>query len=93
MRDYNKADVVLTERLYERIKGWIDNHPNHGLFVEDQEDPVCRNCGSKHVHSKGWQPATTNVRGYQRYKCQDCGANLRGRNMVKGGRLSPQVMT
>lgn len=93
MKKYNKGDVELTEKLYFKLLGWIPNHPNHGLFVEDQDNLICRNCGSDHIHSKGWQPATTNVRGYQRYKCQSCGANLRGRQMIKGGAKSPQVTT
>ena len=91
MRKYNKQDVVLTERLYERIRPWITNHPNHGLYVKDQENPICRACGSDNVQSRGWQP--TNVRGYQRYKCTDCGWNGRGRQMIKGGKKSPQVLT
>jgi len=90
MKKYNMMDVKRTEELYVFLLPWILNHPNHGLYVEDQDDPICRNCGSDHVHNKGWQP--TNVRGYQRYKCQSCGANLRGRHMIKGGKRSPQVV-
>ena len=84
MKEYNIGDVELTERLYFKVRGWIKNHPNHGLFVADQDNPVCRNCGSSHVVSKGPQYYTTNVFAYQRYKCRDCGANLRGRDSVKG---------
>lgn len=91
MKKYNKRDVVLTEQLYERIKGWIIGHPNHGLYVEDQEKPICRACGSANVGTRGWQP--TNVRGYMRYKCRDCGWNGRGRFMIKGGIASPQVLS
>jgi hypothetical protein len=93
MKEYNKTDVKVTEELYMFLRPWIKNHPNHGLFVDDQDNLICRACGSDHVISKGPQPATTNVRAYQRYKCVDCGANLRGRNMVKGGKKSPQVIT
>ncbi len=91
MKKYNKRDVTVTEKLYDKLLPWITNHPNHGLFVDDQENPVCRNCGSENVIGKGWQ--NTNVRSYQRYKCKDCGANLRGRKMLKGGKNSPQVIT
>ena len=90
MRKYNKDDVLLTEELYLHIRGWIKGHPNHGLYVEDQESPVCRNCGSERVQSRGWQ--ALNVRSYMRYKCMDCGANLRGRKMVQGGKKSKQVI-
>jgi DNA polymerase elongation subunit (family B) len=91
MKKYNKMDVTLTEKMYDRLLPWIKNHPNHGLYVKDQENPICRACGSDKVQSRGWQP--TNVRGYQRYKCTDCGWNGRGRHMIKGGKKSPQVLT
>jgi DNA polymerase elongation subunit (family B) len=90
MKDYNKQDVVLTERLYLKLRGWIKGHPNHGLYVEDQENPVCRNCGSEHVHSQGWQ--RLNVNSYQRYRCSDCGAQMRGRKRVSGGKNSKQIV-
>ena len=91
MIDYNIEDVDITDELYTKLRGWIKGHPNHGLYVEDQLSPTCRNCGSKHVVTyDSWAP--TNVMGYQRYKCKDCGANLRGRKAVIGGKLSPGVL-
>jgi len=93
MEDYNIEDALLTERMYDRLKGWITNHPNHGLYIEDQEDPVCRNCGGSHVIKKGQEYDATGMFAYQRYKCTDCGANLRGRRHIKGGiKKSPQVL-
>lgn len=93
MEDYNIQDVIVTERLYDKLKGWITNHPNHGLYIEDQDTPICRNCGSDHVHSKGGEYTNTGMFSYQRYKCQDCGANLRGRKAVKGTqKKSKQVL-
>lgn len=93
MRQYNMQDVMITEDLYDVIKGWIKNHPNHALYVDDQDDPVCRNCGSDNVKSNGPEYDTTGVFAYQRYKCNDCGANLRGREAVKGKKtVSLQVI-
>ena len=93
MRQYNIADVALTEEFYEHIKGWIPNHPNHGLFVVDQENPICRNCGSDNVKQNGDEFDTTGVFAYKRLKCNECGANLRGRNAVKGSsKTSLQVV-
>jgi hypothetical protein len=93
MEDYNIQDVLVTERLYDKLKGWITNHPNHGLYIDDQETPVCRNCESTHIHSKGGEFTATGVFAYQRYKCMSCGANLRGRKNIKGtAKKSPQVL-
>lgn len=86
MQEYNIADTVLTEQLYLKLRGWITNHPNHGLYIKDQDNPVCRNCGSTHVVAKGQEFYSTGVFAYQRYKCMnpECGANLRGRQSIKG---------
>jgi len=84
MRKYNIQDVIVTDDLYNLLKGWIKNHPNHGLYVEDQENPICRNCGSEKVKENGNEYDTTGVFAYKRYRCNDCGANLRGRDSVKG---------
>lgn len=93
MMKYNIEDVKITEALYDHLKGWITNHPNHALYVEDQDNLVCRNCGGSHVNSKGGEFDATGVFAYQRYKCMDCGANLRGRTAIKGKRkTSPQVI-
>jgi len=81
MEDYNIEDVLLTERLYHHIQGWIPGHPNRALWVEDQSEPICPNCGSDNIVRKGIErPARVNA--YQRYKCNDCGANARGRSIV-----------
>lgn len=90
MKKYNIEDVKLTEELYLKIRGWIKGHPNHGLYIEDQENPVCRNCGSENVGTRGWQ--RLNVQSYMRYQCKDCGAQMRGRKRVQGGvKKSKQV--
>ena len=91
MKKYNKQDVLLTEEMYDLLRPWITGHPNHGLYVADQEKPVCRACGNSTLQQRGWQ--TTNLRSYLRYKCTTCGWNGRGREMVKGGKKSPQVVT
>lgn len=76
MEKYNKQDVVLVEELYNFLLPWIDNHPNHALY-DGAERPVCPNCGSVHVVKKGIAYARTQM--YQRYKCSDCGTNIRSR--------------
>lgn len=81
MEDYNIKDVLLTEALYHKVQGWVPSHPNRALWIEDQDDPTCPNCGSKHVQKRGIEyPARVNA--YQRYKCMECGANARGRDVL-----------
>jgi len=82
MQAYNEEDVRLLWRLYERLQPWIRSHPNRALWVADLSEPMCPNCGSKNVRKRGIErPSTTYA--YQRYKCNDCGANSRGRTSIK----------
>jgi DNA polymerase elongation subunit (family B)/DNA-directed RNA polymerase subunit RPC12/RpoP len=81
MKKYNIQDVKSTEELYNYMLGWIDPHPNWGLFINDEDDnPICPNCGSKELIKKGVEH--TKVRTYQRWKCKDCGSHHRGRRNI-----------
>ena len=80
MEKYNKKDVTLLEDLYEEFLPWIKNHPNHALYT-DEVAHICPNCGGKRVKKNGTE--TTKVMRYQRYKCQDCGLNIKGRQADK----------
>jgi DNA polymerase elongation subunit (family B) len=71
MENYNIQDVLLLEKLYDRLKPWIKSHPNWGLYGSDPA-PVCPSCGSVHLHRRG--TARTAVSIFARYQCQDCGA-------------------
>lgn len=70
MERYNRADVVLTDRLLSRLMPRIKNLPNvsnpHG------EDVVCprTDCGSSHVQRRG--VSRTRSGEYPRYQCQKC---------------------
>jgi DNA polymerase elongation subunit (family B) len=83
MRAYNIQDVVVLEQLYSRLIPWIDTHPNYGLYV-DHDEPVCTNCGSEDLHSRGVQHNKT--LSYRRYQCNDCGTWLRARFPEKQAR-------
>ena len=67
MLDYCAEDVLLTERLYEKIKGHIPNHPNLGFH--DPES--CPHCDSKKTQRRG--KYYTRVYQYQRHQCTNCG--------------------
>ena len=83
MLAYCKQDVVSTEEFYTYMLGWIDPHPNWGLFVNDVSDPdnpVCPNCGGRHMvkHKKRY----TKVNSYMQWHCNDCGKYSRGRRSL-----------
>lgn len=67
MKKYNIQDVVLTEKLYNKLRPYIRNHPHLG---EDKHE--CGACGSNHVQSRGFR--RTKFFKIQRVQCQSCGA-------------------
>jgi hypothetical protein len=70
MEQYNKQDVVLLEKVYERLMPWIKGHPNHGVHDEPGL-PVCPNCGHHHLQRRGFARTVANI--YARYQCMKCG--------------------
>ena len=82
MRKYNKQDVIVTEQVYDKLKGWHDTHINLNMIaqIKDSEGlPVvaCRVCLSGNLMRDGFAyNATTKS---QRHKCKDCGANTYGK--------------
>lgn len=69
MLSYNKNDVLLTEKLYLKLRPFMRNHPVMGMY---KDGLVCANCGSNKINLRGF--AITRVMRYRRYQCQGCGA-------------------
>ena len=88
MESYNRQDVRLTERLYDRLMPWIKGHPNMGLYSEDGER-CCPNCGSKKLQARGRQYNNTLV--YRRYQCNGCGKWSRSR-VADGSYGKPELV-
>ena len=85
MEEYNKTDVLLLERVYDKLKPWIKGHANHNLYRET-ERPCCPNCGSVELIRRGFY--YTSTLRYPRYVCKSCGKWSRGdrSETVKGVR-------
>lgn len=79
MRQYNKHDVELTERLYDKLLPWIHPHPNVNLYSSHPEDN-CGNCGSEDLTLQGKAYTTLGI--FQRYKCGSCGKWSRGKHKL-----------
>lgn len=67
MQRYNIQDVVLLEKVYDKLLPWIHTLPNRNLFGGDG----CPRCGSSLLQKRGF--SYTNQGQFQRYQCQDCG--------------------
>lgn len=79
MKKYNIQDVVSTEKVYLKLRPWIDNHPNVGAY-EPSTDPVCPKCGSDKLQRRG--TSVLQQGRYPRYQCQNCAGWSRGKELL-----------
>ena len=69
MEKYNKQDVVLLEKVYDRLLPWIGKqHPNRNLF----DGKGCPTCGSDKLQKRGFSYTVSGK--FQRYQCTSCGS-------------------
>lgn len=76
MKKYNIQDVETLEQVYLKLRPWMTNHPNVGVF-EEKGRPQCPKCGSEHIQFRGY--TVTNVGKYRKFQCNDCGGWARTR--------------
>jgi len=79
MKKYNIKDIVATEKYYIKLRPWIKNHPNMGIYA-DGEVPTCPKCGGTHLQRRG--VAVSQTTRYTRYQCTDCGGWSRAKIML-----------
>lgn len=72
---YNRKDVTTLEAVYERLKPYISNHPNLGLY-QNLEHKTCRACGNWDIIRNGYKILASGK--YQEYQCKSCGHWMRG---------------
>lgn len=73
MKDYNKQDVVLLEKVYLKLRPYIENHPNLNLLSDKPKGDIsCPTCQSSNVTKRGFSTTLTGRK--QRYQCGDCGS-------------------
>lgn len=81
MKKYNMQDVRITEAVYDRLRGFLDGHPNLALWAGDEKNKICPNCASGDIVEAG--TARTAQTAYGQYRCNGCGKYLRA-NYIKG---------
>ena len=74
MEKYNKHDVLALEELYYKLRPW-DAGLNFSVY-SDSTALIC-SCKSTHFRSKGYH--YTNTGKFARWKCVNCGAEVRSR--------------
>jgi predicted RNA-binding Zn-ribbon protein involved in translation (DUF1610 family) len=79
MKKYNKQDVVATEKVYLKMRPWIDQHPNVGAY-DPSDAHTCPKCGSDQLQRRG--VSVTQQGQYPRMQCQNCGGWSRGKTAL-----------
>lgn len=77
MEEYNIKDILILEAVYLCLRPWMKNHPNLGLYAENEEE-TCPHCGSTNVAETGTF-SYTNVSKFSNVRCLDCGGVARRR--------------
>lgn len=80
MKKYNVQDVRTTEKVYLKLRPWIEQHPNLGVY-DESERPICPKCGSDNITRQGKRVVVKQQSSYLRYKCESCGGWARGKAM------------
>jgi hypothetical protein len=76
MDTYCKQDILLLQKVYLHIRGWIKSHPNMALLVEAKET-ICPVCGSNDIEFCSDYVTVGSV--FNGYRCNNCKGVSRGR--------------
>jgi DNA polymerase elongation subunit (family B) len=72
MEQYNKQDVVLLEKVYNKMFPWVQNHPNVAKILNPKaHSHDCPKCSSKNTIKKGVRAAGSIIK--QQMVCKKCG--------------------
>jgi len=76
MRKYNRQDVITTEQVYLKLRGFHNTHPNMNVInpvkdVAGESVHVCPKCLSPHLQSRGYAYSRGKLK--TRYQCMECG--------------------
>jgi hypothetical protein len=72
MKRYNQQDVALLEKVYLKLRPFMENHPNLSIITNNSEGTSCPSCSSTNVTKRGFTVTKTSRR--QRFQCGDCGS-------------------
>jgi RNase_H superfamily len=75
MEAYNIQDVLLLEKVYLKLRPWIEGHPNMAFLNDAME--ACVYCASPNLTKQGIRKTRTMT--YRRVQCKDCGGWSRSR--------------
>jgi hypothetical protein len=76
MARYCAGDVRLTEDVYDKVRGYVPDHPH----MRSTPREACGACGSSNTQSRGFR--RTKASRIARIQCQDCGSWQTGKRVA-----------
>lgn len=80
MERYNRFDVILLQKLYNKLRPFMKRHPNLAMYDRSGK-PTCPHCGGHRTVSKGVHH--TQATSYRRRLCIECGKYSRESKKLK----------
>ena len=68
---YNRQDVLLLERVFNKLRPHVPNIFNAILRATDKGAPACSSCSSGRIQYRGYYTGKTSI--YKRFQCLSCG--------------------
>lgn len=78
MEAYNKNDVIITEKVYDKLAPYCKTYNRNAWFMEG--DPLVCSCGSEDIQSNGTRGNNSGL--YHRLRCRECGKTYRSKASV-----------
>jgi len=82
MARYCRQDVVLTEKLLDVLRPWVQNMPHIGQWTGDAW--CCPSCGHADISKHRDGTAHAFVQQYRQYQCPKCSSWIRGTKKLLG---------
>lgn len=86
MREYNIHDVILTEKVFDRLTPWL-KLPNMNHYYPETWKRRCTTCTSENLVLEGFE--YTAAGKFQRFSCKDCGKFSKDPKRVSTAELRP----
>lgn len=86
MITYNKQDVILLEKVFNKLKPYMPNYVSRELFG----GIGCPRCSSTKIQSRGVHRAITKI--YRRWQCQKCSGWFRTLTAEKGSTTKYRIL-
>ena len=81
MEEYNRQDVILTEKIYLDHLSWWHYQPHMSTFMESIDG--CPKCGSQKMQQLKAGVVRTALQQYQLFQCQECQSYARGDSRLR----------